>query len=87
MIFGASSIQQLRETITGLQRGALPQSVAEEVDRVWRMVEHEAGLDNYNLNSFQLDDVPDFKAMYDQTHADKKFPVVEGLRQGAAQAI
>lgn len=75
MLFGASSLDQLMETLSGLERGPLPQDVAEEVDRVWHIVEHDAGLDNYNLNSFQIADVPDFKVIYDKAHESRKFPV------------
>lgn len=77
LLFGATSIEQLKQTISGIQQGPLPQSVVDDIDRVWLMVEHEAGLDNYNLNSLQLADVPDFKAMYDQAHEDQKFPVMK----------
>lgn len=75
MLFGASSLQQLRQTLEGLKRGPLPSNVAEAIDNVWRLVEHDAGFDNLNLNSFEVADVPDFKSMYDQAHEGQKFPV------------
>lgn len=75
MIFGASSLQQLRQTLEGLKKGPLPSDVAEAIDHIWRLVEHDAGFDNFNLNSFQVADVPDFKAIYDEAHEGQKFPV------------
>jgi aflatoxin B1 aldehyde reductase len=48
IIFGASSLKQLDETITGLQKGPLKPETVKAIDGVWEKVSHEAPLDNYN---------------------------------------
>jgi hypothetical protein len=75
MLIGASSLLQLQQTLEGLKRGALPSDVVEAIDGIWSLVEHDAGFDNFNLNSFHVADVPDFKAIYDKAHEGQKFPV------------
>ncbi|KAF6820436.1 aldehyde reductase [Colletotrichum sojae] len=68
MIIGASKLEQLREIVQWLGKGPLPAEVVEKIENVWRIVQHDAGLDNYNLNSFELDKTPDFKQMYEKAH-------------------
>ncbi|KAK6083889.1 aldehyde reductase [Seiridium cupressi] len=51
MIVGARNLQQLRETLTGLRRGPLPDDVAKQIEAIWDQIKDEAGLDNFNLNS------------------------------------
>jgi aflatoxin B1 aldehyde reductase len=51
MIVGARTLKQLRETLDGLRNGPLPEDVAKRIDGMWQMVEGEAGLDNFNINS------------------------------------
>jgi aflatoxin B1 aldehyde reductase len=48
IIFGASSLKQLEETITGLRKGPLKPETVKAIDGVWESVSHEAPLDNYN---------------------------------------
>lgn len=48
IIVGASSIQQLEQTIAGLKNGKLPESAAKKIDHIWTTIEHEAPLDNYH---------------------------------------
>lgn len=51
LIFGATKLEQIRETIQGIKRGPLPDKVAKQVEEIWELVKHEAGLDTYNLNN------------------------------------
>lgn len=51
IIIGARNLEQLRKTLTGLQRGPLPETVARQIEEVWDKVKGEAGLDNFNLNN------------------------------------
>lgn len=83
MIFGASSVDQLRATLDGLKRGPLPADVSKAIDKVWEIVKMDAGFDNYNLNTTELAEVPDFKELYDKAHESKKFPVQEVQSQTA----
>ncbi|KAK4964222.1 hypothetical protein LTR66_012411 [Elasticomyces elasticus] len=48
IIVGASSIDQLRQTLEGLNQGPLDKNIVERIDGVWKTIEHEAPLDNYN---------------------------------------
>lgn len=48
MIIGARTIDQLKETLVGLGNGPLSAEVAERIEEIWRIVEHESPLDNYN---------------------------------------
>jgi aflatoxin B1 aldehyde reductase len=48
IVFSASSQQQFELTLTGINRGPLPLSVAERIDRVWELVKDEAPLDHFN---------------------------------------
>lgn len=52
IIIGARTLAQLRETLTGLQRGPLPDTIVKQIDLVWEKIKDEAGLDNFNLNSY-----------------------------------
>lgn len=48
VIFGARNVEQLRETLGLAKRGPLSADVLQRVEEVWRIVEAEAPLDNYN---------------------------------------
>jgi aflatoxin B1 aldehyde reductase len=48
IIVGASSLQQLEQTIAGLKNGKLPESAAKKIDALWKKIEPEAPLDNYH---------------------------------------
>ena len=48
IIVGASSLQQLEQTIAGLKNGKLPDSAAKKIDDIWSKIEHDAPLDNYH---------------------------------------
>ncbi|KAF2433940.1 aldehyde reductase [Tothia fuscella] len=48
LIFGASRLEQLEQTITGLQRGPLKDETAMAIDGIWEKIKHVAPLDNFN---------------------------------------
>jgi aflatoxin B1 aldehyde reductase len=48
VIVGATKSAQLEETLTAVEQGPLPESVAARASGIWEKVEHEAPLDNYN---------------------------------------
>jgi len=48
VIFGASSAEQIVQTIQGLKKGPLKESSAKAIDAVWETVKHDAPLDNYH---------------------------------------
>ncbi|KAH8601056.1 NADP-dependent oxidoreductase domain-containing protein [Bisporella sp. PMI_857] len=48
IIFGASKVSQLEETLAAIEAGPLGEDVAKRVDDIWELVEHEAPLDNYH---------------------------------------
>lgn len=47
IILGASTVQQLEETLKSLEQGPLPESVVTKIDRIWELVKDEAHGDNY----------------------------------------
>ncbi|EHL01527.1 putative Aflatoxin B1 aldehyde reductase member 2 [Glarea lozoyensis 74030] len=47
VIFGASNLKQLDETLNAIDAGPLDEAIAERVELIWKMVEHEAPLDNF----------------------------------------
>ena len=49
IIFGASSFDQMTKTLGYFKTGPLSDKALEEIDRVWKSIEHEAPLDNYHL--------------------------------------
>ncbi|MCJ1480387.1 Aflatoxin B1 aldehyde reductase member 2 [Schaereria dolodes] len=48
VIIGASRVEQLKQTLEGLNAGPLNESVVAKVDSLWKKLEHEAPLDNFN---------------------------------------
>lgn len=48
IIVGASSLQQLEQTLKGLEAGPLPDSAVKGIDEVWEKIKDEAPLDNFN---------------------------------------
>jgi aflatoxin B1 aldehyde reductase len=48
VIVGASKLTQLEQTLEGLKAGPLPDDAVQRIERIWKTVEHEAPLDNYN---------------------------------------
>lgn len=48
IIVGASSFDQLRQTLASCNKGPLSESACKRIDAIWKKIEHEAPLDNYN---------------------------------------
>lgn len=48
IIIGAKNMEQLKETLAGLKNGPLSEEVAGKIDEMWKLVEEESPLDNYN---------------------------------------
>jgi aryl-alcohol dehydrogenase-like predicted oxidoreductase len=48
IIVGASKVAQLEESLTAIEAGPLDKAVADRANAIWKLVEHEAPLDNYN---------------------------------------
>jgi aryl-alcohol dehydrogenase-like predicted oxidoreductase len=48
VIIGASKVAQLEETLKVIEDGPLDTKTVGKVDEIWKKVEHEAPLDNYN---------------------------------------
>ena len=48
IIVGASNLEQLKQTMEGLKAGPLPEEAVKRIDHLWKTIEHEAPLDNYN---------------------------------------
>jgi aflatoxin B1 aldehyde reductase len=48
IIIGASRLEQLEQTIQGLNKGPLKPETVKAVDAVWEKVKHDAPLDNYH---------------------------------------
>lgn len=48
IIIGSSSVRQLEQTLQGINAGSLSADAVKKIDEVWRKIEHEAPLDNYN---------------------------------------
>ena len=46
IIVGARTLEQLQETLKGLEAGPLPKDVVKKIDEVWEKIKHEAPLDN-----------------------------------------
>lgn len=49
IIFGASSLEQVKKTLGYIQAGPLSEKALKGIDEVWKTIEHEAPLDNYHL--------------------------------------
>lgn len=48
IIIGASRLEQLEQTLKGLQAGPLSKNAAAKIDHIWSKIEHESPLDNYH---------------------------------------
>lgn len=48
VIVGASKVSQLEESLTAVEAGPLDSAIAERASAIWKSVEHDAPLDNYN---------------------------------------
>ncbi len=50
LVFGATKLEQIHGTVRGIQKGPLPEKVVQQVEHIWQLIKHEAGLDIYNLD-------------------------------------
>ncbi|KAK9426902.1 NADP-dependent oxidoreductase domain-containing protein [Lipomyces doorenjongii] len=48
IIFGASNVKQLQESLKAIRDGPLPSSIAAKVDNIWQTTKDEAPVDNYH---------------------------------------
>ncbi|KAJ5547404.1 hypothetical protein N7494_004989 [Penicillium frequentans] len=48
LIFGARTLEQVNQTLAGLEKGPLPSHIAEQIESVWKIVLPDAPLDNFN---------------------------------------
>jgi len=48
IIIGASKLEQLKQTLSGISAGPLSEDITKKIDEVWTTIEHEAPLDNYH---------------------------------------
>lgn len=48
IIIGASSLDQLKQTLDSINKGPLSENAVKRIDGVWKTIEHEAPLDNYH---------------------------------------
>jgi len=48
MIVGASTVEQVQQTLSYINDGPLPQEVLPLIEDIWQTVKHEAPLDNYH---------------------------------------
>ncbi|KAF7355508.1 Aldehyde reductase [Mycena sanguinolenta] len=48
VIFGASSHAQIAETLEFFKRGSVGEAAKAKIDEIWKVIEHDAPLDNYN---------------------------------------
>ncbi|KAJ7232188.1 NADP-dependent oxidoreductase domain-containing protein [Mycena haematopus] len=49
VIFGASSHSQISETLAFFKRGSVGEAARAKIDEIWKVIEHDAPLDNYNM--------------------------------------
>ncbi|KAK7018456.1 aflatoxin B1 aldehyde reductase member 4 [Favolaschia claudopus] len=48
VIFGASKFTQITETLGWLKKGSVGEKAKEKIDAIWKLIENDAPLDNYN---------------------------------------
>ncbi|KAJ6499159.1 NADP-dependent oxidoreductase domain-containing protein [Mycena sanguinolenta] len=48
IVFGASKLPQISETLAWLKKGSVGQPAKAKIDEIWKLIEHEAPLDNYH---------------------------------------
>lgn len=49
IVIGASSVEQLRQTLESIERGKLSENASREIDEIWERIKREAALDVFNL--------------------------------------
>ncbi|KIW88390.1 uncharacterized protein Z519_10959 [Cladophialophora bantiana CBS 173.52] len=48
IIVGASTVEQLEQTLSGIEKGPLSSKACEGIDKIWEEIKHEAPLDNFS---------------------------------------
>lgn len=48
IVFGASKLSQVEETLAWLKLGSVGEQAKAEIDKIWKVIENDAPLDNYN---------------------------------------
>ena len=48
LIIGASSVQQLEQTLGSLKEGPVPEKALKQIEEIWELVKDEAPVDNYH---------------------------------------
>jgi aflatoxin B1 aldehyde reductase len=48
VIFGASSHAQIAETLSWFKHGSVGEAANAKIDGIWKVIEKDAPLDNYN---------------------------------------
>jgi tRNA(Ile)-lysidine synthase TilS/MesJ len=48
VIFGATEHSQISEMLASLKRGAVGEAAKAKINEIWKIVEQDAPLDNYN---------------------------------------
>ncbi|KAF7366387.1 Aldehyde reductase like protein [Mycena sanguinolenta] len=48
IIFGASKLSQISETLAWMKRGSVGEAAKAKIEEIWKVVEHEAPLDNFH---------------------------------------
>lgn len=48
MVFSASSVEQLDQSLTAIKKGKLSDAAVAAIDQLWEEIKHEAPLDNFN---------------------------------------
>ncbi|KAL2851051.1 NADP-dependent oxidoreductase domain-containing protein [Aspergillus pseudoustus] len=48
VVFGSRNLQQLEETLAAINKGPLGSDVVERIEEMWRLVEKDSPLDNFN---------------------------------------
>lgn len=51
IIVGASSFDQLKQTLASCNAGPLSEKACKRIDELWKKIEHEAPLDNYHSHA------------------------------------
>ncbi|KAL1864602.1 hypothetical protein Daus18300_007619 [Diaporthe australafricana] len=59
VIVGASSPQQIEQTVEGIRKGPLKPEVVEGIEEVWRLVKDEAIVDNYQASGGKVPGLPE----------------------------
>ncbi|KAH8894153.1 putative aldehyde reductase [Thozetella sp. PMI_491] len=51
LVFGASSPEQVRDTVRAVKKGPISQKAAKQIDELWDLIKADATLDNFNTDA------------------------------------